>query len=129
MYGVSGWRFLHSRAVASSMAGGTAARADMEVGMLSLQPSSCCHLAQTDWWSAQVMREELNHMQKVSNCLSQVWVAVQLVTFPLWLSRLRQMAQTGKTEVGLGGRVGAEGAVAGTLAVAVAVCSLGGVEG
>jgi len=34
MYGVSGWRFLRSRAVASSMAGGTAARADMEVGML-----------------------------------------------------------------------------------------------
>ena len=75
------------------------------------------------------MREELNRVQKVSNCLSQVWVAVQLVTFPLWLSRLRQTAQTGKTEVGLGGRVGAEGAVMGVLAVAVAVCSLGGVEG
>lgn len=33
MYGVSGWCFLCSRALASSMIGGTAARTDMEMGV------------------------------------------------------------------------------------------------
>ena len=43
-------------------------------------------------------------------------MAVHLVTFPLWLSQLRPMAQTGRTKVGLGGGA----------AVADEVVSLGG---